>query len=62
MVKIRVDWDERYPDYMITSGTGVEIEVTDEELALIKQAGELYERAQNILARARSLRTSQTSA
>jgi hypothetical protein len=55
MVKIRVCWDERYPDYMIGSDTdtsGAEIEVTDEELVLIKQAVELYERAQNILARA----------
>jgi hypothetical protein len=54
MPKIRVSYDERYPDYYIVSDNWApQIEVTDEELAFIKQADENYKKAQGILARVR---------
>jgi len=53
MNKIYVYYDERYPDFCIVDEKDgmYAIEVTDEELALIKQADELYRKAQTILAR-----------
>ena len=54
MPKIRVGWDDRYPDFcIVTSEHHPEIEVTDEELAFIRAADNAYEKAQKILARAK---------
>jgi hypothetical protein len=54
VMKVRVAWDERYPDFMIATDTFYpEIEITEEEFVFIKKADADYEKAQAILARAK---------
>ncbi len=52
LIKIKVDWDERYPDFIICDN-GVELEVTEEEHAFVMKACIDYGKAQQILSRAR---------
>jgi hypothetical protein len=49
MPKIKVTTDSTYPTYCITAGFGVPVTLTDKELAYIKRAEKMYDKAQGIL-------------
>lgn len=50
-MKIRIDSDELYPYYFETEGLGFDLELTDEEYALVTAAEEAFGEAQNLIAR-----------
>ena len=56
MPKVRVDGDERYPDYYICDyDWAKEIELSDDELVKVNLARKLYDEAQSILKKAYEL-------
>lgn len=48
-MKIRIDADEAYPDYFVVNTGGFEIEVSEQEAALIREAEEAYSKAQSLI-------------
>lgn len=49
MPRIRIDKDELYPYFPETTCGGREIEVTEQELKLIRKADKLFNKAQDLL-------------
>lgn len=51
MARVKVDWDELYPYYFLTDGSyyNEEIELSEEDLAFIRQATNEFFKAQRII-------------
>lgn len=49
MPKVRIDCDERYPDFLITSDVGEEVQISAKKLAWIRRVTAEYAEVQDYL-------------